>query len=112
MWQREMSVSYDKVGDAQLAQGDFVGALKSYSDSLAILERLAKTDPGNAEWQSDLSVAYSKIGDVQVAQGDLAVTYVRIGVDVRTRQFALPPAIAGIGLRQPFGNGDVLAVGF
>ena len=49
-----------------------MGALKSYSDSLAILERLAKTDPGNAEWQSDLSVAYSKIGDVRVAQGDLA----------------------------------------
>ena len=45
-----------------------MGALKSYSDnSLAILERLAKTDP----WQcrngkSDLSVAYSKIGDVRV----------------------------------------------
>jgi hypothetical protein len=49
MWQREMSVSYDKVGDAQLAQGDLAGALKSYFDSLAILERLAKTDPGNAD---------------------------------------------------------------
>jgi tetratricopeptide (TPR) repeat protein len=45
--------------------------LKSYSDSLAIAERLAKADPGNADWQSDLSVGYEKVGNVQVAQGDL-----------------------------------------
>ena len=47
-------------------------ALKSYRDSLAIAERLAQSDPGNADWQRDLSVSYEKVGDVQVAQGDLA----------------------------------------
>ena len=56
----------------QVAQGDLAAALKSYSDSLAISERLAKSDPGNAGWQRDLSVSYEKVGDVQVAQGDLA----------------------------------------
>ena len=35
-WQRDLSVSYDKVGDVQSAQGDLAGALKSYRDSLAI----------------------------------------------------------------------------
>jgi hypothetical protein len=39
------------------AQGDLAGALKSYRDSLAIREKLAKQDPGNADWQVDL--AYS-----------------------------------------------------
>ena len=71
-WQRDLSVSYEKVGDVQVAQGDLAGALKSYRDSLAISERLAKSDPGNAGWQRDLSVSYEKVGDVQVAQGDLA----------------------------------------
>ena len=69
---RDLSVSHDRIGDVQVAQGDLAGALKSYRDSLAIADRLAKSDPGNAGWQRDLSVSYNKIGDVQVAQGDLA----------------------------------------
>ena len=44
----------------QVAQGDLKAALKSYSDSLAIFERLAQSDPGNAGWQRDLSVSYDK----------------------------------------------------
>jgi tetratricopeptide (TPR) repeat protein len=45
--------------------------LKSYRDSLAIRNRLARADPGNAGWQSDLSAAYNRIGDVLLAQGNL-----------------------------------------
>ena len=56
----------------QQAQGDLAAALTSYQASLAIAERLAKADPGNAGWQRDLSVSHNKIGDVQQAQGDLA----------------------------------------
>ncbi len=69
---REVAVGLSRRGDVQVAQGDLAGALKSYRDSLAIADRLAKSDPGNAGWQRDLSVSYEKIGDVQVAQGDLA----------------------------------------
>ena len=46
-------------------------ALKSYSEGLAIVEHLAKSDPGNAGWQRDLSASYEKVGGVQKAQGDL-----------------------------------------
>jgi tetratricopeptide (TPR) repeat protein len=70
--ERDLSVSFNKIGDVQVAQGDLAGALKSYRDSLAIRERLAKSDPANAEWQRDLSVSFNNIGNVQVAQGDLA----------------------------------------
>ena len=59
-WQRDLSVSYNKIGDVLVAQGDLPGALKSYRDSLAIAERLAKADPGNAGWQRDLSVSYEQ----------------------------------------------------
>ena len=48
----------------QVAQGDLPAALTSYRASLAILERLAKADPGNAGWQRDLIVSYVKLRDV------------------------------------------------
>ena len=68
----DLSVSYNRGGDVQLAQGDLAGALKSYSDGLAIRDRLAKCDPGNADWQFDLGISNERIGDVQLAQGNLA----------------------------------------
>ena len=71
-WQRDLSVSYEQVGDVLMAQGNLAEALKSYQDSLAISDRLAKADPSNAVWQRDLSVSYEKVGDVLVAQGNLA----------------------------------------
>jgi tetratricopeptide (TPR) repeat protein len=70
--QRDLSVSHNKIGDVQVAQGDLAAGLTSYQASLAIRDRLTKADPGNAGWQRDLSVSHNKIGDVQVAQGDLA----------------------------------------
>ena len=70
-WQRDLSVSYDRVGDVLVAQGNLPGALKSFEGSLAIADRLAKADPDNAGWQRDLSVSYNKVGDVLVAQGNL-----------------------------------------
>lgn len=78
-------MSYEKVGDVQVAQGDLAGALTSYRDSLAIRDRLADADPGNAGWQRDLSVSLNKVGDVQVAQRDLAgalTSYARHGIQV------------------------------
>jgi phage terminase large subunit-like protein len=32
-WQRDLSISYNKVGDVLVAQGDLTDALKSYRDS-------------------------------------------------------------------------------
>jgi len=71
-WQRDLSVSHNRIGDVRRAQGDLPGALQAYEASLEIREGLAASDPGNAGWQRDLSVSHNKIGDVRVAQGDLA----------------------------------------
>jgi tetratricopeptide (TPR) repeat protein len=70
-WQRDLSVSYEKVGDVLVAQGNLTAALQAHRDSLDIRERLAKADPGHAGWQRDLSVSYYKVGNVLVAQGNL-----------------------------------------
>ena len=59
------------LGDIKERRGDLQGALKSYNDGLAIIDRLAKADPGNAGWQRDLFISNSKIADVLVTQGNL-----------------------------------------
>ncbi len=69
-WQRDLAVSYDRIGDIQTRQGDSAAALKSYQASLTIAERLAASDPRNTEWQRDLSVSYNNIGNVQISRDD------------------------------------------
>jgi len=69
-WQRDLSVSHNKVGDVLRSQGDAAGALSAYRDSLAIAERLAEQDPTNASWQRDVSVSCYKIADLLERMGD------------------------------------------
>jgi tetratricopeptide (TPR) repeat protein len=69
-WQRDLSVSYNKIGDVLVAQGNLAEALKSHRASLAIRERLASSDSGNAQWQRDLAVSNERIGEMLVKQGD------------------------------------------
>jgi hypothetical protein len=45
-------------------QGDLAAALTSYRASLAIAERLAQTDPGNAGWQRDVAISNERLGDI------------------------------------------------
>jgi tetratricopeptide (TPR) repeat protein len=58
-------------GDAAIAEGSLPAALDAYRAGLAIAEKLAKSDLGNAGWQRDLVVSQARIGDVLVAQGNL-----------------------------------------
>jgi hypothetical protein len=57
-----------------VAQDNLPEALKSYHDDLAIMDRLAKSDPGNAGWQRDLSVSYSRLAGAFRKAGDKAKT--------------------------------------
>ncbi|MGI9489863.1 MAG: tetratricopeptide repeat-containing protein, partial [Geminicoccaceae bacterium] len=54
----------EKIGEVRVAQGDLDGAGEAYRAGLAIIERLAAADPGNAEWQRDLIVSRWKLGDL------------------------------------------------
>jgi tetratricopeptide (TPR) repeat protein len=71
-WQRDLSVSNNKIGDVLVSRGNLPEALKSYRAGLAIAERLAGTDTGNAERQRDLSVSNERLGDILLAQGNLS----------------------------------------
>ena len=80
----DLSTSYANVGDVQVAQSNLPAALISYQVSVAIRERLAKSDPGNAGWQYNLSVSYKKVGDAYGKTGQLTKAHVA---------FAAGPAI-------------------
>jgi tetratricopeptide (TPR) repeat protein len=69
--QRDLAVSYNKIGDVEVAQGNLTGARESYRKSLAIRENLAAADPTSASLQRDLCVSYDRIGNLEIAQGDL-----------------------------------------
>ena len=61
-------LTYEKIGNVQKAQGHLPEALASYQVSLAIDERLAQSDPGNAGWQRDLIVSYVKMAEIDRSQ--------------------------------------------
>jgi tetratricopeptide (TPR) repeat protein len=63
--ERDLAVAYNRVGDVLVAQGNLPEALKSYRESPAIFDRLAKVDPGNAGWQRDLAVSYGRVATVE-----------------------------------------------
>ena len=80
-WQRDLSVSHNKIGDVQQAQGDPAMALTSYQASLAISDRLTKADPGNAGWQRDLALSFGQTAAVHASQHnhDLALSQFKEG---------------------------------
>jgi hypothetical protein len=62
--QRDLSVSNARAGDVLAAESKKLEASTSYHDGLAIMDLLAKAEPGNAGWQHDLAVSHAKLADV------------------------------------------------
>ena len=81
----------------QVAQGDLAGALKSYRDGLVISERLAQSDPGNADWRRDLAVSEAKIAATlrKIGNGDEALESLKRGQAIMAQLLALSPDNAG-----------------
>ena len=67
-WQRDLSVSHNKIGDVLVAQGDGPGALAAYRKGLTIAEALAARDPANTQWQTDVAVSCAKLGTLDHGQ--------------------------------------------
>src|SRR6202040_967854 len=73
--------------------GDLAGALKTYSDNLAIADRLGKSDPGNALWQPGLAVFFGKLALAHKQSGDSAkaLDFFRQGQTIMARLTKLSP---------------------
>ena len=57
-------------GHIQQQRGNLGLALVTYQGAQALVGRLAKSDPDNADWHRYLSISYGRAGDVQVEQGN------------------------------------------
>jgi hypothetical protein len=62
--QRDLSVSYKKIGDVQRAQGDLTPALSSFKQGLEIAQKLAARDPANAQWKTELVISLWKLASI------------------------------------------------
>jgi pimeloyl-ACP methyl ester carboxylesterase len=69
-YQRDLSVSHNKLGDLVTAAGDLTTATRHYQAGMTMAERLAAADPGNTQYQRDLSISHNKMGDLARAAGD------------------------------------------
>ncbi len=77
-YQRDLSVSYNKMGDLYRALGQGADAAAMYQASLDIRRRLTEAEPDRADYQRDLSVSYERMGDLYGALGqgqDAAAMY-------------------------------------
>ena len=83
-WQRDLSVSHDRLGDLARARGDLTSAATHYQAGLDIRAGLAGADPTNTQWQRDLSVSHERLGDLAQARGDLtsAATHYQASLDI------------------------------
>jgi len=63
---RDLSSSYERIGDVHVRLGATDKALESYQNSLELREALAKADPNDARAKRDLSISYEKLGDVHL----------------------------------------------
>ena len=68
-YQRDLSVSYNNVGDLYRDLGQGEPARLAFLKSLAIFEKLADAEPDRADYQRDLSVSYERMGDLYRALG-------------------------------------------
>ena len=63
--------AWTELGDVLLLSGQSEPARDAFRHGLAIRERMAQADPGNAGWQFDLCISNERLGDLLVAQGNL-----------------------------------------
>ena len=68
--QRDLSVSYERLGDIAKARNDYKAAEGYYAKALEISERLAEKYPDDPQMQRNLSVSYNKLGGIAEARND------------------------------------------
>ena len=59
-----------KLGNALMVFGDSNDALESFREALAIMDRLTKSDPKNANWQANAAGMQNLTGDLFLQRND------------------------------------------
>ncbi len=96
--QRDLSISFNKLGDVSVAAGDLAGAKRYFEQGLAIARKLAEADDTNAQMQRDLWVSHWKIADLMEKQKDPnAIKHWRSAHDVLAGMVQLGLHVSGQG---------------
>ncbi len=92
-YQRDLSVSYNKLGDLMGALGEGEAARQYFEKSLEIRERLVRAEPQRADYQRDLAVSYNKLGDLMRAlgEGEAARQYFEKSLEIAERLVRAEP---------------------
>jgi tetratricopeptide (TPR) repeat protein len=90
---RDLSVSYNKMGDLQRALGEGNAARQLYEKSLEIDKRLVAQEPGRADYLRGLSVPYNRMGDLERAlgEGEAARQFYEKALEIAERLVAQEP---------------------
>lgn len=116
-WQRDITVSLNRLASIDLRGGEVAEALKKSEEALGIVRRLVKRNPGSALWQQDLAESLSGMGDAKAQSGDArgALAAYEESLTVMRRLHALDPS--GLHLQREIAHrllrtGDIrLAIG-
>ncbi len=92
-YQRDLSVSYDKLGDLMGALGEGEAARQYFEKSLEIRERLVRAEPQQADYQRNPSVSYERLGDLMRAlgEGEAARQYFEKSLEIAERLVRAEP---------------------
>ncbi|MBT8485282.1 MAG: protein kinase [Phycisphaerales bacterium] len=89
--ERLLAAAYERVGDIEGGNrnpslGGAANAMENYRAALALRQKIAAADPGDAETQRDLSRVHISIGDMLALTGDLAgaMQSYQTALDIRT----------------------------
>ncbi|HZZ79845.1 MAG TPA: tetratricopeptide repeat protein [Gemmataceae bacterium] len=69
---RELSASFERLGQVSIQRGDLEAAQRYFEQCLKISQELADADPHSVEVKRDLSICFNKLGEVSIERGDLA----------------------------------------
>lgn len=96
---RDLSVSYERLGDFRLARvqsGDAARALTEFEESLKIRKQIYAANPISAEAARDLSVSLNNMGDFYLTHGrssdaERALTHFEESLGIRKQIYAANP---------------------
>ncbi|HPI60432.1 hypothetical protein, partial [Zoogloea sp.] len=78
-YQRDLSVSYNKLGDLMTALGNGDDAQRYFQQALNIAEKLARAEPQRADYQRDLVISLMRMADVDAQRTE---TYLEQGLSI------------------------------
>jgi tRNA A-37 threonylcarbamoyl transferase component Bud32/tetratricopeptide (TPR) repeat protein len=106
------SQTMHQLGQVRQARADLPGALAAYEESLALAERVAREDSGNAAWQLGLGTSHFYVGEIKRRRGDLdgALTHFRTYQAIAKNLTERDPNNVAWKLELSYGYSNVAAI--